>query len=104
MAPPSLLRYILCCLDIQVLLICVCSALSALIRPIPTVRSPGAPVAMFPDTLPLSILAFEVPNSGTYWYHSHLSTQYLDGLRGVIVVYVRFRSFLERPAHSYSGS
>ncbi|KAF7288968.1 Laccase 1 [Mycena indigotica] len=24
---------------------------------------------------------------GTYWYHSHLSTQYCDGLRGVIVVY-----------------
>lgn len=24
---------------------------------------------------------------GTYWYHSHLSTQYCDGLRGAIVVY-----------------
>ncbi|KAJ7730020.1 laccase [Mycena maculata] len=31
---------------------------------------------------------FEVPGqSGTYWYHSHLSTQYCDGLRGPIVVY-----------------
>ncbi|KAL0065693.1 laccase, multicopper oxidase, benzenediol:oxygen oxidorectuctase [Marasmius tenuissimus] len=25
--------------------------------------------------------------AGTFWYHSHLSTQYCDGLRGVIVVY-----------------
>lgn len=24
---------------------------------------------------------------GTYWYHSHLSTQYCDGLRGPFVVY-----------------
>lgn len=24
---------------------------------------------------------------GTYWYHSHLSTQYCDGLRGAIVIY-----------------
>ncbi|KAJ6485373.1 yellow laccase [Mycena vitilis] len=25
--------------------------------------------------------------AGTYWYHSHLSTQYCDGLRGALVVY-----------------
>ncbi|KAJ7438264.1 laccase 2 precursor [Mycena galericulata] len=32
--------------------------------------------------------AFAVPEqTGTYWYHSHLSTQYCDGLRGPIVVY-----------------
>lgn len=24
---------------------------------------------------------------GTYWYHSHYSTQYCDGLRGAIVIY-----------------
>ncbi len=24
---------------------------------------------------------------GTFWYHSHHSTQYCDGLRGPIVVY-----------------
>ncbi|KAJ7892586.1 laccase [Mycena olivaceomarginata] len=31
---------------------------------------------------------FEVPNqAGTFWYHSHLSTQYCDGLRGPMVVY-----------------
>ena len=24
---------------------------------------------------------------GTFWYHSHLSTQYCDGLRGALVVY-----------------
>ncbi|KAK7030484.1 laccase, multicopper oxidase, benzenediol:oxygen oxidorectuctase [Paramarasmius palmivorus] len=31
---------------------------------------------------------FTVPDqAGTFWYHSHLSTQYCDGLRGAIVVY-----------------
>ncbi|THH05871.1 hypothetical protein EW145_g4477 [Phellinidium pouzarii] len=31
---------------------------------------------------------FSVPGqSGTYWYHSHLSTQYCDGLRGPLVLY-----------------
>nr|AMQ22747.1 laccase [Marasmius cladophyllus] len=31
---------------------------------------------------------FQVPDqAGTFWYHSHLSTQYCDGLRGPIVVY-----------------
>ncbi|KAH8104296.1 laccase [Phellopilus nigrolimitatus] len=31
---------------------------------------------------------FTVPNqTGTYWYHSHLSTQYCDGLRGPLVIY-----------------
>ncbi|KIY74418.1 multicopper oxidase [Cylindrobasidium torrendii FP15055 ss-10] len=31
---------------------------------------------------------FSVPNqAGTFWYHSHLSTQYCDGLRGPLVVY-----------------
>nr|AMJ39541.1 laccase 4 [Coriolopsis trogii] len=31
---------------------------------------------------------FNVPDqAGTFWYHSHLSTQYCDGLRGPIVVY-----------------
>lgn len=25
--------------------------------------------------------------SGTYWYHSHLSSQYCDGLRGPLVIY-----------------
>ena len=24
---------------------------------------------------------------GTFWYHSHLSTQYCDGLRGAMVIY-----------------
>lgn len=26
-------------------------------------------------------------SSGTFWYHSHLSTQYCDGLRGPLIVY-----------------
>ncbi|PAV19621.1 laccase [Pyrrhoderma noxium] len=31
---------------------------------------------------------FSVPDqSGTYWYHSHLSTQYCDGLKGPLVLY-----------------
>nr|3T6V_A Chain A, Laccase [Steccherinum ochraceum]3T6V_B Chain B, Laccase [Steccherinum ochraceum]3T6V_C Chain C, Laccase [Steccherinum ochraceum]3T6W_A Chain A, Laccase [Steccherinum ochraceum]3T6W_B Chain B, Laccase [Steccherinum ochraceum]3T6W_C Chain C, Laccase [Steccherinum ochraceum]3T6X_A Chain A, Laccase [Steccherinum ochraceum]3T6X_B Chain B, Laccase [Steccherinum ochraceum]3T6X_C Chain C, Laccase [Steccherinum ochraceum]3T6Z_A Chain A, Laccase [Steccherinum ochraceum]3T6Z_B Chain B, L len=31
---------------------------------------------------------FNVPGmAGTYWYHSHLTTQYCDGLRGPFVVY-----------------
>ncbi|KAJ7730019.1 laccase [Mycena maculata] len=31
---------------------------------------------------------FEAPGqAGTYWYHSHLSTQYCDGLRGALVIY-----------------
>ncbi|EIN14730.1 laccase [Punctularia strigosozonata HHB-11173 SS5] len=31
---------------------------------------------------------FKVPGqAGTFWYHSHLSTQYCDGLRGAFVVY-----------------
>ncbi|KAF8994966.1 laccase [Cyathus striatus] len=31
---------------------------------------------------------FNVPDqAGTYWYHSHLKTQYCDGLRGAFVVY-----------------
>lgn len=31
---------------------------------------------------------FPVPDqAGTFWYHSHLSTQYCDGLRGPFVVY-----------------
>ena len=28
-----------------------------------------------------------VSQSGTYWYHSHYSTQYCDGLRGPLVIY-----------------
>ncbi|KAJ7673360.1 laccase 2 precursor [Mycena rosella] len=32
--------------------------------------------------------SFQVPDqAGTFWYHSHLSTQYCDGLRGPFVVY-----------------
>jgi iron transport multicopper oxidase len=25
--------------------------------------------------------------AGTFWYHSHLSTQYCDGLRGPLIIY-----------------
>ncbi|KAF8524870.1 laccase [Hysterangium stoloniferum] len=28
-----------------------------------------------------------VSQAGTYWYHSHLGAQYIDGLRGAIVIY-----------------
>ncbi|KAK7044111.1 hypothetical protein VNI00_007828 [Paramarasmius palmivorus] len=30
---------------------------------------------------------FRVPDAGTYWYHSHISVQYCDGLKGPLVVY-----------------
>ncbi|KIJ32230.1 multicopper oxidase, partial [Sphaerobolus stellatus SS14] len=33
---------------------------------------------------------YDIPlngQSGTFWYHSHLSTQYVDGLRGALVIY-----------------
>jgi hypothetical protein len=30
---------------------------------------------------------FELPDAGTYWYHSHSHTQYCDGLRGPMIVY-----------------
>ncbi|KII86082.1 hypothetical protein PLICRDRAFT_115284 [Plicaturopsis crispa FD-325 SS-3] len=33
---------------------------------------------------------FTVPDqAGTFWYHSHLSTQYCDGLRGALILYDR---------------
>lgn len=36
------------------------------------------------STKPVLSYNFQVPNqAGTYWYHSHLSTQYCDGLRYV---------------------
>ncbi|KAG2361033.1 Cupredoxin [Suillus spraguei] len=36
----------------------------------------------------LFLHAFDVPNqTGTYWYHSHYSTQQCDGLRGPLVIY-----------------
>jgi len=36
---------------------------------------------------------YEVPlgeQTGTYWYHSQLSVQYLDGLRGPLIIYGEF--------------
>jgi hypothetical protein len=31
---------------------------------------------------------FDVPDqAGTFWYHSHVSVQYCDGLRGAFIVY-----------------
>ncbi|KAG9119655.1 laccase, partial [Ceratobasidium sp. 392] len=33
---------------------------------------------------------YEIPlhdQTGTFWYHSHLSSQYVDGLRGALIVY-----------------
>ncbi|KAG6334761.1 hypothetical protein ID866_4327 [Astraeus odoratus] len=34
------------------------------------------------------LYAFNVPDqAGTYWYHSHVSAQYCDGLRGGLVIY-----------------
>ncbi|KAG1721403.1 laccase [Suillus lakei] len=34
------------------------------------------------------LYSFEAQNQvGTYWYHSHYSTQYCDGLRGALIIY-----------------
>ncbi|KAJ7890149.1 laccase 3 [Mycena olivaceomarginata] len=45
----------------------------------PSARShPAPPLTTFFDT---------AGQTGNYWYHSHLSTQYCDGLRGAFVVY-----------------
>ncbi|KAF5334172.1 hypothetical protein D9758_014822 [Tetrapyrgos nigripes] len=41
---------------------------------------PIAPNASFTYTIPLGT------QSGTFWYHSQLSVQYVDGLRGAIVI------------------
>jgi iron transport multicopper oxidase len=33
---------------------------------------------------------YEIPlheQTGTFWYHGHLSSQYVDGLRGPLVIY-----------------
>ncbi|CAG8811937.1 24926_t:CDS:2 [Gigaspora margarita] len=30
---------------------------------------------------------FQVDQSGTYWYHSHLKTQYIDGLSGPLIIH-----------------
>lgn len=32
--------------------------------------------------------------AGTFWYHSHLSTQYIDGLRGPLIIYGKSLSIL----------
>ncbi|KAH6912909.1 laccase 17 [Coprinopsis sp. MPI-PUGE-AT-0042] len=39
---------------------------------------------------PAHSYTYDIPlrgQAGTHWYHSHLSSQYVDGLRGTIVVY-----------------
>ena len=82
------------------MLICIYSARSALTPPILIVCSLIRACYGISVALTLPITAFEVPSSGTYWYHSHLSTQYLDGLRGVIVVYVCGSHFSEVPLNS----
>jgi iron transport multicopper oxidase len=38
-------------------------------------------------------MSCELADSCSFWYHSHLDTQYCDGLRGAIVVYSKFFSF-----------
>lgn len=35
---------------------------------------------------------YELMDSVSYWYHSHLSTQYCDGLRGAFIVYGEYDS------------
>ncbi|CAE6450488.1 unnamed protein product [Rhizoctonia solani] len=47
-------------------------------------QCPIIPDASYTYTIPLE------DQTGTYWYHSHLSSQYVDGLRGPLVVYGSF--------------
>ncbi|KAG8710675.1 Laccase-1 [Ceratobasidium sp. 423] len=44
-------------------------------------QCPITPEASYTYDIPLG------DQTGTYWYHSHMSTQYIDGLRGPIVIY-----------------
>ncbi|CEL53046.1 hypothetical protein RSOLAG1IB_06114 [Rhizoctonia solani AG-1 IB] len=45
-------------------------------------QCPIIPEASYTYTIPLG------EQTGTYWYHGHLGTQYVDGLRGPIVIYL----------------
>ncbi|KAJ7890146.1 laccase 1 [Mycena olivaceomarginata] len=54
--------------------------------------SPSASSPAFITQCPIAhgnsfLYDFTVNQAGTFWYHSHLSTQYCDGLRGPMVVY-----------------
>ncbi|KAG8730380.1 laccase, multicopper oxidase, benzenediol:oxygen oxidorectuctase, partial [Ceratobasidium sp. 423] len=44
-------------------------------------QCPIVPRESYTYTIPLG------DQTGTYWYHSHLSSQYVDGLRGPLVIY-----------------
>ncbi|KAG8723224.1 laccase [Ceratobasidium sp. 395] len=46
-------------------------------------QCPIAPQSSYTYTIPLR------EQAGTFWYHSHLSSQYVDGLRGPLVIYPR---------------
>lgn len=37
--------------------------------------------------LKISNISHTYMKAGTFWYHSHVATQYCDGLRGPLVVY-----------------
>ncbi|KAH0590047.1 hypothetical protein H2248_000223 [Termitomyces sp. 'cryptogamus'] len=56
-------------------------------------RTPWADGVSFVTQCPIApndsfLYDFTVPDqAGTYWYHSHLSTQYCDGLRGPLIIY-----------------
>ncbi|KAG8705688.1 laccase, partial [Ceratobasidium sp. 395] len=47
-------------------------------------QCPIAPQTSYTYTIPLR------EQAGTFWYHSHLSSQYVDGLRGPLVIYGLF--------------
>ena len=90
MVPPSLLRCTISRLDSNI----DSFAFAVPYRPQLDLYLLFVPSSASSATFLILFLAFEVPDAGTYWYHSHLSTQYLDGLRGVIVVYVCVSCFL----------
>ncbi|KAH6912620.1 laccase 16 [Coprinopsis sp. MPI-PUGE-AT-0042] len=55
-----------------------------------TASEDGASMVTQCPIAPGNSYTYDIPlngQAGTHWYHSHLSSQYVDGLRGAIVVY-----------------
>jgi iron transport multicopper oxidase len=44
-------------------------------------------VSIISDTCIVHVVDPLTVQTGTFWYHSHVSTQYCDGLRGPFVIY-----------------
>ncbi|KAF8890413.1 laccase subfamily 2 [Infundibulicybe gibba] len=56
----------------------------------PDVYDEGSPFVTTCPIAPASSYTYELPlgdQTGTFWYHSQLSVQYVDGLRGPLIIY-----------------